>query len=155
MKSIRYKLIWILLCKMANSRNIYHSKSTWFHICGKYQTTDNQVMLRTEISKLTCLIHNTFTMETVNTDAVKTSITALVHIGVWIYFCYRKLIETDALVFTFSRPSNVQYRPESSLSMILWKTTTTLILQSTFFFLYIFSPVFKSSIRQNPLYPKY
>lgn len=39
-------------------------------------------------------------MKAVNTEGVKTSITALVHIWVWIYFCPRKLVDKDALTDT-------------------------------------------------------
>ena len=61
-------------------------------------------------------------MHAVNTEEVKTSITALVHIPLWIYFCFRKLVDTDALTDTSHVHPMSWYRPESSLFNILWKT---------------------------------
>ena len=46
-----------------------------------------------------------FTNRTVKTIIGKSVITALVHIEMWIYFCFRKLIDTDNS--SRSLPSNV------------------------------------------------
>ncbi len=45
--------------------------------------------LRTRTGKTTSLA--------VNTEGSKKGSCALVHIGMWIYFCFRKLIDTDDL----------------------------------------------------------
>ncbi|MEJ0105416.1 MAG: hypothetical protein WDO19_23920 [Bacteroidota bacterium] len=56
-------------------------------------TEDYAMMQKTYVMN-----NNSFTMITVKTVLRKTSITALVHIAMWIYFCFRKLIDTEALV---------------------------------------------------------
>jgi|GEM_PF-5983917 len=111
---------------MKNSHYIYHSKTTRLGICGKYRYAGGAENLRLDYSKSTIVDLSYFSIHYVFTIIFKSGDSALVHIPMWIYFCFRKLIAEDdsfILLYPMSKPSRKLFpilctRPNDTLRAI-------------------------------------